>query len=271
MEYHFLEKKNKYAVPRICFFFFFTQFFCSHVADKKWTGGFESTRLKKKSVTCRHFGIYIHNYTVSSPFYSICPIRNGQLEAGTWSPVLFQSLKVNNSLAGSISTCPCILPGSVFNTLEETEKLMSKTHRGQERAGSLRESPAFQVLPAGRDLLMILRPHCQDYPLSSAHLLLEILNLETQTHVLQSGTAPVLMCDWVPAPADTLGLKEVTNIFQKPLYKSWTPACGQGSSESSPAPGHVLYSQLEQRHKEYFPIAQHQCLLREHGGKDCST
>lgn len=71
-------------------------------------------KIEKKIVTCRNFRIYIHNYTVSPPAYSICAIRNGQLEVGTWSPVLFQSLKVNHNLAGSISTCSCIMPGRKY-------------------------------------------------------------------------------------------------------------------------------------------------------------
>lgn len=111
-------KKKKKAVPRICLFF--PQFFHSHFADKN---GLEVLRAQdwkknnnnnKKSVTCRHFWIYLYNDTVSFSPYSICTIRNGQLEAATWIP-LFQSLKANNNLAGSISTCPLIIPGTKYS------------------------------------------------------------------------------------------------------------------------------------------------------------
>lgn len=93
--------------------FDFSQFFYSHFADKNETGVLKVQDQREKPVICTYFRIYIHNYTFSSSPYSVYIIRNGQKQAASWtaksSPL--QSWKANNNLAGSISTCPCILPG----------------------------------------------------------------------------------------------------------------------------------------------------------------
>lgn len=87
---------------------------------------------------------------------------------------------------------------------------------------------------------------------------------QLKKHVLHSGTAPVLLCEWIPAPTETLGprrgeksLKEScvwmlalnTNIWPR---DQWGRALLQGICS-------IL--SLHRGMEEYCPVDQYHCLL----------